>query len=111
MARIPGGPLGEQAQALEWSGFEGHAMPRIEVYPNPGTSQIHLKIQLEKPARLNTCLLDMLGGVVLQLPEQEAAAGEAFQLIEAPAGLPAGIYMVRCSADGQQAAIVKWVKR
>lgn len=109
-ALIPGGPFGEQAQALERSGFEGHVMPRIEVYPNPGTDRIHLKIQLEKPARLNTSLLDMLGGVVLQLPEQEAAAGEAFQLIEVPAGLPAGVYTVRCSADGQQAAIVKWVK-
>ena len=110
MAR-PGGPFDGQPQALEWSGYESHPMPQVEVYPNPGTDRIHLKIQLEKPARLNTSLLDMLGGVVLQLPEQEAPAGEAFQLIEAPAGLPAGIYMVRCSADGQQAAIVKWVKR
>lgn len=86
------------------------AQPKLEVYPNPGNAQINVKIKLEQPSIVQVQLLDLLGNVVLEMPKQEAAALEAFQSLQIPAELPAGLYLVKCNAGGQ-AAMARWMKQ
>ncbi len=89
---------------------ENAARPLVEVYPNPGQDRLNVKIQLERPAPVDVQVVSVLGRTVLQLPVQEASAGDSFLSLEIPAALPAGTYLVKCSAAGQAPAVVRWVK-
>lgn len=100
----------ESASDLDIFVDEGAAKPNLEVYPNPGTDRINVKLQLKKPVRVQLELVDMLGHSVFQIPVQEAPQGDSFQVLEIPAGLPKGMYLVKCSVSGQTPVLRRWVK-
>ena len=82
----------------------------LEVYPNPGVETANIKLVLEKPGRIQLQLLDVLGHTVIDLPAQSVPAGELFQSIDIPAGLPAGMYLIRCNIEGRQPLMLRWMK-
>lgn len=88
----------------------GADRPELEAAPNPGTSHINLKVKLTQPAPVQIQLLDLLGKVVLELPAQYTYSTESFQVLEVPENLPAGMYVVRCSAGGAP-AVLRWMKQ
>jgi regulation of enolase protein 1 (concanavalin A-like superfamily) len=90
---------------------ENASKATMEVFPNPGSAQVNIQLQLPKAAVVNLSLVDMLGNTLLRLPAQTVAAGTAFQVLEVPASVPAGVYVVKCTVSGQAPVAVRWVKR
>ncbi len=89
---------------------ESAAPPHLEVYPNPGTDVMNIKLHLTKQARVDLEVLDLLGHTVLQLPVQTVPSGDAFQSLEMPQTLSKGVYLVKCAVEGQPPVVVRWVK-
>ncbi len=84
---------------------------RLEVYPNPGTGRINIKLQLDTRARVGLQVVDMLGHTALELPARELSAGDSVQTLDIPADLQSGMYLVKCSVDGQPPVVARWVKQ
>jgi len=100
----------ENTPNLDISTEENAANPHLEVYPNPGTDFINVKLQLEKQAQVDLQLVDMLGHTILQLPVQDVPSGDSFQVVEIPPTVSNGVYLLKCSVAGQPKVIVRWVK-
>lgn len=83
---------------------------RLEVFPNPGTDRVNVRIRLEEAAPVQLRIVDLLGNTVYQLPVQESAAGTSSQVIYLPASLPGGLYTIECRAGDRQPAAARWVK-
>lgn len=82
----------------------------LDVYPNPGNDRINVKIQVEKPARVDLQVMDILGRTVLQMPAADIAAGDSFQAVEIPETMPKGVYLIKCGIPGRLPVVVRWVK-
>jgi len=100
----------ENAPGLDISTEENAANPHLEVYPNPGTDLINVKLQLGKQAQVDLQLVDMLGHTVFQLPVQDVPSGDSFQAVEIPQTMPSGVYLLKCNVGGQPKVTVRWVK-
>jgi len=96
--------------ASDISVAENDAQPQMEVYPNPGTDVMNIKLHLTKQARVDLQVLDLLGHTVLQLPVQTVPSGDAFQSVEIPGTLSSGVYLVKCAVEGQPPVTLRWVK-
>ena len=87
-------PLGTKADALAARG--------IGVYPNPLTSETAVHFTLTSSTRVQVSLADLLGREVLALPAKTYGPGpQAVALTAASQRLPAGVYVVRISLDGE----------
>jgi regulation of enolase protein 1 (concanavalin A-like superfamily) len=86
------------------------APPHVEIYPNPGTDVMNIKLHLTKQAQVDLQVLDLLGHTVLQLPVQTVPSGDAFQSVEIPRTLSSGVYLVKCAVEGQPPVTLRWVK-
>ncbi len=84
---------------------------QVNVSPNPGVDRINVQLQLPQAGRVELQLFNLMGQSLLQTPAQEAPAGAAIQVLEVPADLPAGTYLIQCRVDGQAPVSVRWVKR
>lgn len=104
------GAAEERSENTHISIVESTAKPRLEVFPNPGVDRLNVKLRLSEQAKVDLQVTDMLGRLVLQLPVQQVAAGDSFQAIEISPLMSDGIYLVKCSVNGQPPAVVRWVK-
>ena len=92
--RIGGGLLSTQLANLAQRG--------ISVYPNPATQETAVRLTLPTATMVQVSLTDVLGREVLALPAKTYAAGNPeISLNLAGRQLPAGLYMVRISLDGE----------
>ena len=72
------------------------------VFPNPTTGSATLRYAVATAAAVRVTVLDVLGRTVLTATDGPAAAGDHEVLLDT-AALPAGVYVVRLSVDGQAA--------
>jgi len=79
------------------------ALQSVQLYPNPASSQIHLKLQTNTATQIQ--LLDLQGRVVYQ----GQLGGETETSIDVSA-LPAGLYFCRWESAGQLGHL-KWIKQ
>ena len=87
-------PLATKADALSSRG--------ISVYPNPMTNATAVHVNLTASTKIQLRLTDLLGRDVLTLPAKTYGAGQqTLPLLAAGRTLPAGIYVVRISLDGE----------
>ena len=74
----------------------------ISVYPNPVTNATAVHVNLMASTKIQLRLTDLLGRDVLTLPAKTYGAGQqTLPLLAAGRTLPAGIYVVRISLDGE----------
>ena len=87
-------PLATRADALANRG--------ISVYPNPVTNTTAVHVTLAAATTIELRLTDLLGRDVLSLPAKTYGVGQqTLPLLAAGRTLPAGIYVVRISLDGE----------
>ena len=73
------------------------------VFPNPTTGSATLRYAVATAANVRVTVLDVLGRTVLTATDGPAAAGDHEVRLDT-AALPAGVYVVRLSVDGQAAS-------
>ncbi|RZK61766.1 MAG: T9SS type A sorting domain-containing protein, partial [Hymenobacter sp.] len=77
----------------------GHAAGTLELYPNPATGRVSVRLPGATPRSATVEVLDALGRTVRQL---STTLGDAAPAAVELSGLPAGLYAVRVhTADGQ----------
>ena len=87
-------PLATKADALASRG--------ISVYPNPLTNETAVHLTLTSPTEVQLRLSDVLGREVLRTPAKTYGAGQlALPVQAAGRALPAGVYVVRISLNGE----------
>src|SRR5690606_24563231 len=75
---------------------------RLEVYPNPAGEAVTVALELAEPGHVRVGLYDVRGREVAVLHEGPLSAGEhvlSFETAGLPAGLPAGVYLVRAEGE------------
>ncbi len=89
-----GAPLATRANSLASRG--------ISVYPNPLTQETAVHFTLATATQVQVRLTDLLGRAVLTLPARQVAAGaQVLPLLANGRTLPAGVYLVQITLDGE----------
>lgn len=70
-------------------------------YPNPASDRVMVPVVLAEAGHLRVAVFDVLGRQVAVLADEPYAAGRHTLRFEA-AGLPAGVYLVRATAEGRK---------
>lgn len=79
-----------------------------QVFPNPASNQIEIKLQLNEPQILKFEIFDILGNQVLPKIELFSESTEFSQIIDI-SNLPTGVYYIVTSANKQKTA-TKFIK-
>jgi hypothetical protein len=77
---------------------EIEGLSQLNIFPNPTTGQATLTVAMERPADLTIEIVDMLGRRVWE--KQASNTGQLTEPLDLTA-LPAGMYLLRLSANGQ----------
>lgn len=81
----------------------GPARLGIAAFANPLRAATHLRVEVAAPGHLSVQVVDLLGRTVATLHDGPAALGSVSLAFD-PAGLPAGLYVVRAVAAGATAS-------
>ncbi len=79
------------------------ASAALRLAPNPTAGDAHLLVTLAAPSDLAVAVYDVLGRVVARVDAGRLAGGD-HRIALPVAGLPAGLYAVRATADGRTVA-------
>ncbi len=82
----------------------------LDVFPNPGTSEITVQFDLTRPADVAVELLDFQGRLVRSRPLGLLDAGLFSEKISGLEVLSAGVYFLILRADGAEVQARRWVK-
>lgn len=74
-----------------------------EVFPNPATASIFLKVSLSRPLEVSVSIKNLTGQIVKQFETRQMVAGTNKVHLDVSA-LEAGIYFITVQAGGQQVA-------
>ena len=77
------------------------------VFPNPTSARAAVAVALPEPAVVEVAVYDTLGRVVLRLPARALGAG-AGRIDLDVAGLPAGLYRLRVTAQTSGGVVATW---
>lgn len=80
------------------------ATAALTLAPNPTAGEADARVTLAAPATVALAVYDVLGRRVAHLAETDLAAG-SHRLAVPTTALPAGVYVVRLSVDGQPAGV------
>lgn len=89
-----------------------NTQPGFTVYPNPFTDQVRISFHLEQTtANVIIRIADMNGRIVHLQKIDHPAAGQNVYLLNIPASLQKGIYLVEVSGLGSKPGVIKILKQ
>lgn len=94
---------------LTGTGHSGSSPFALNVYPNPVTGTSVISFNLEKPAEVNICLVDMIGNKVLDMGTTSCNAGSHKVGLGASAVKP-GVYFLKFTAAGNGQTVPETIK-
>ncbi|HMB92640.1 MAG TPA: T9SS type A sorting domain-containing protein, partial [Rhodothermales bacterium] len=97
--RTNGERLGDTVTASEAETDVPDAFALQGNYPNPFNPTTTIRFDLREAATVHVDIIDVLGRVVMTVPEQDYASGTNHALDIDAASLPSGMYLYRVVAD------------
>lgn len=98
------------SEAISTSVSELRAFSKVNVYPNPASSEINLAFNLTRNSQTEVRLLDLSGKEISVLHNQTLEAGNQTLRLSLPGGLNGGHYFVTLKAEGQMKTLPIFVK-
>lgn len=98
------------SEAVSTSVSELRAFSKVNVYPNPASSEINLAFNLTRNSQTEVRLLDLSGKEISVLHNQTLEAGNQTLRLSLPGGLNGGHYFVTIKAEGQMKTLPIFVK-
>lgn len=89
---------------------EVRAFSKVNVFPNPATSEINLNFNLTRNGLTEVRLLDLSGKEIAALYNQTLEAGIQTLRLNLPGGLNGGHYFVTLKAEGQLKTLPLFIK-
>lgn len=98
------------SEAVSTSVSEMRAFSKVNVYPNPASSEINLAFNLTRNSLTEVRLLDLNGKEISVLHNQTLESGNQTLRLNLPGGLNGGHYFVTLKAEGQMKTLPIFVK-